>query len=233
MAHQKYVGSELDLFGTAMRWKTYYTNMIRPYLGTSVLEVGAGLGMTTQHLCANQHGRWVCLEPDPDLAARIEQRINQGRLSQCEVRNGILEQLPETDRFDSILYIDVIEHIYDDAAQLRQATNRLAYGGHLIILAPAHYFLFSEFDKSIGHHRRYTKQSLSAAVPDELSLTLLRYIDSLGLLLSLGNRFLNQRLPNKWQIDFWDRFIVPVSAISDKALNYRIGKSVLGIWQKS
>ena len=233
VAQFTYEGKELRLLGSAVNGKSYYSGMIKPYLGNCVLEVGAGLGMTTPHLCDGRVDRWVCLEPDPVQAKHIEERIRHRRLTGCcEVKTGTVDDLPDDNSFDSIVYINVLEHIYDDVTQLVRATDHLSSGGHLIVLAPAHLFLFSGFDIAVGHHRRYTKQSLSAAVPDGLGRVLLRYLDTLGLILSLGHRFRKKSLPEKWQVDFWDRFLVPISVRLDRSLNYRIGKSVLGVWQK-
>ena len=80
-----------------------------------VLEVGAGIGATCRTLINERVARWTCLEPDPELAKRIPR---DGPMARCEVRVGTLEELPRDRRFDAILYLDVIEHIVDDAAPL-------------------------------------------------------------------------------------------------------------------
>jgi hypothetical protein len=78
--------------------------------------------------------------------------------------------------------LDVLGHIEDDDAELRLAARYLRKGGHLIVLAPAHQFLYSPFDGAIGHFRRHCRRSLRAAAPPELSFVLLRYLDSAGLM---------------------------------------------------
>ena len=67
MSEFKYVGSELDLFAAALNWKTYWSRQIRPFLKGDILEVGAGIGSNTRFLDPGNAGRWVCLEPDPEL----------------------------------------------------------------------------------------------------------------------------------------------------------------------
>ena len=74
-----YAGSELEIFAHASNWKAYYKQIIRPYIGRDVLEVGAGLGATTAALCDGE-GQWVCLEPDAQLAGRIADSISNGKL---------------------------------------------------------------------------------------------------------------------------------------------------------
>lgn len=71
-----------------------------------------------------------------------------------------LAALPRDSRFDTILYIDVLEHIADDRAELVEAARRLNPGGYLVVLSPAHQWLFTAFDAAIGHVRRYTAKSL-------------------------------------------------------------------------
>lgn len=78
-----YVGTELDLFATAERWKAYVRRQVRPYLGRQVLEVGAGHGGTTRVLCGVEQECWVCLEPDRSLADRLIAAISAGELPDC------------------------------------------------------------------------------------------------------------------------------------------------------
>ncbi len=101
------------------------------------------------------------------------------------------------------------------------------------MLSPAHPWLYTPFDASIGHYRRYTRQSLRAAGPAGLRLTRLAYLDSAGMLASLGNRLLLQSaMPTPAQIGFWDRFLVPVSYLTDRLTGHRVGKSILGVWTR-
>jgi SAM-dependent methyltransferase len=229
-----YVGSELDLFAAADTWKSYVRRQVEPYLGRKVLEVGAGHGGTTRVLCGGQAARWVCLEPDPALADRLSASIDAGVLPECcQTLVGTLGDIGEQDRFDTLLYMDVLEHLEDDHGELARAADVLRTGGHLVVLAPAHQWLFSPFDESIGHYRRYTKHTLRAAAPDGLTLVKLDYLDSVGLLASLGNRLvLRSSMPNPRQIAVWDRLMVPLSRLVDPSLGHTLGKSVLAVWVK-
>jgi SAM-dependent methyltransferase len=231
-----YVGTELDLFAAAVNWKSYVRKQVAPYLGRDVLEVGAGHGGTTRVLCDGRADRWVCLEPDASLADRLVAAIGSGELPDCcRMRVGTLADLDEGDRFDTILYMDVLEHIADDRGELELAANRLRTGGHLIVLAPAHQWLFTPFDAAIGHHRRYDRSTLRDAAPRRgLSPVRLAYLDAVGMLASMGNRLvLKSDLPTPGQIAAWDRIMVPLSRLADPVLGYSLGKSVLGIWKRT
>jgi len=229
-----YVGNELELFQHATVWKKYFGEKIKPFLKERVLEVGAGMGSTTLNLCDGSQKQWVCLEPDPSLFQILKGRIEQQELpSCCTAMKGTLQDLPPSKKFDTIMYIDVIEHIENDAQELNRAVSLLEPGGFLIVLVPAHQFVFSEFDKSLGHYRRYNKEKLETIIPAGLKKEKLFYLDSLGLLASVVNKyFLKQDYPTLKQIIFWDKTIVRFSKVTDFLINYQTGKSLIGIWQK-
>jgi 2-polyprenyl-3-methyl-5-hydroxy-6-metoxy-1,4-benzoquinol methylase len=230
MTNYTYIGSELELFRAATHWKDYYYQMIRRYLGAAVLEVGAGIGGTTQVLCRQPHDRWLCLEPDGMLVAAFKAAADVPAI--CEIQQTVLADLPASETFDVILYIDVLEHIEADAAEVQRVAAHLKPGGFLVVLAPAHQWFFSPFDAAIGHYRRYNRASLKALAPQGLTLMQIKYLDSVGLLASLGSRFLGQKMPTPSQIKLWDNWMVPASRVFDRVFNYTIGKSVLGVWTK-
>lgn len=234
MTNYSYIGSELELFSEAWNWKSYYRDILRKYLGAEVLEVGAGIGSTTKLLCKQNQKRWVCLEPDSQLANRLQALINSGDLAKCcEKRVGTLLDISHQEAFDTIIYIDVLEHIKDDKTEVEIAISRLRSGGTLVVLAPAHQWLYTPFDAAIGHYRRYNKKMLSAIIPQDLKCIELMYLDCVGLIASLGNRFIiKSKMPNKQQIAIWDKTMVPVSRKIDPLIKFSVGKSVLGIWQK-
>jgi ubiquinone/menaquinone biosynthesis C-methylase UbiE len=228
-----YIGDELQTFALARNWKAYLAQQVRPFLGDDVLEVGAGLGETTQAFYTSAHRRWTLLEPDPTLADAARAKLLRGDLpAACAVRVGSTHILRSDELFDSILYIDVLEHIELDAAELTRATQHLRSYGHIIVLSPAHQLLYSPFDAHIGHFRRYNRRSLTAITPSAVRLVRLRYLDAVGMFASAANRaILRQEIPTRAQVLFWDRRMVPVSRVMDALLNYRVGKSILAVWR--
>jgi 2-polyprenyl-3-methyl-5-hydroxy-6-metoxy-1,4-benzoquinol methylase len=154
-ANYAYQGAELDLFATAQHWKTYWGGIVCQYLGSRVLEVGAGAGSTIRQLHNGQHEKWLALEPDARLAERIRHDKAKGIVpGNVEVRVETISDLRSWEMFDTVLYVDVLEHIADDRSELQNAARRLAPSGRLVVLAPAHQSLFSAFDTAIGHFRR-------------------------------------------------------------------------------
>jgi SAM-dependent methyltransferase len=222
----QYAGSELEIFEKAHNWKAYLRRSMARYLRGSVLEVGAGLGANTRQFASLNFDRWTCLEPDESLLEQIEPS------SWRELMLGDLSALDSSRLFDAILYIDVLEHIADDEGELRRASAHLSPGGALIVLSPAHPWLFTPFDRAIGHYRRYTRQSLQTIAPRHLRCEKLVYLDSAGMLASLANRLLlNQSMPTAAQIHTWDTYLVPCSRWIDPLFFGAVGKSVLGIWR--
>ena len=226
-----YVGNELEIFAQALYWKAYFSSVLAPF-GKRVLEVGAGVGATTSILCDGSQDEWLCLEPDKQLLAEVDAQISSGALPACcHTHAGIVYDLDPDTLFDSILYIDVLEHIEDDHAELQQSASHLAPGGRLIVLSPANPFLYSPFDKAIGHYRRYTRTSLAALNPPGCEQIKSVYLDSIGLFTSLANRLvIRQSLPTQAQILFWDRRLVPLSKFIDRLIGFRIGRSIISIW---
>jgi SAM-dependent methyltransferase len=229
-----YPGGELGLFARAARWKSYLAAEVSPFLGPRVLEVGAGLGATTRALASSPRRAWLCLEPDPSQAADLAARARGGELGQaCSVQAGTVGDLDPGARFDAVLYVDVLEHVADDRAELRAVARHIAPGGHLIVLGPAHPWLYSPFDAAVGHYRRYVAATLSVAAPLDLRLVRLRYLDAVGLVASAANRaLLRQSMPTLRQVLAWDRFMVPVSRVVDPWLGYSAGKSILAVWNR-
>ncbi|MEP7367335.1 MAG: class I SAM-dependent methyltransferase [Acidobacteriota bacterium] len=226
----QYEGAELDLFEKAVNWKAYWSSRIARYLRGDVLEVGAGIGANTALFATHAFDTWTCLEPDAALAARIV--LPAG--SRHHSRIGTTAALDAADQYDAILYIDVLEHIEEDAVELARASRHLRAGGHLIVLSPAWPFLFSPFDAAIGHYRRYTRAMLRAAARsthfDEQEVI---YLDSAGMLASAANcLLLRSAIPTLGQILLWDRRLVPISRRIDRFFGEHVGKTIIGVWEK-
>jgi len=233
METYKYLGQELTLFGKAVNWKSYLYDCIKPYLLGDVLEVGAGIGETTKALTKGMHERWVCLEPDMCFIALLKGKIENGYLpSYCEPLLGKMADLPQKKHYNTILYLDVMEHIEDDEREFAEALSRTKRGGYLVILSPAHQNLFSDFDRAVGHFRRYNQRMMKNFRCTNVELVCLRYLDSVGLGASLVNSMLLRRaMPSENQIFLWDKFMIPLSKMLDPILCHSVGRSILGVWK--
>lgn len=224
---------ELELFQHANNWKNYWFSHLRPYVRGKILEVGAGIGANIERFSKlAEVSESVALEPNPKLFDEGRKRF-QG-IPQVTWKSGTLNDLSPSEKFDTILYVDVLEHIENDREELVRASSHLNPGGHLCVLSPARPDLMSEFDRAVGHHRRYLSRDYRAITPTGTELIKVAYLDSLGMFLSLGNRLiLKSSSPALGQVLFWDRWVVPVSRVLDPLVGHRVGKTLIGIWKKS
>ncbi len=226
-----YIGDELTLFADAVNWKNYWSNTLEPLIGDKVLEVGAGIGSNTA-LLRRRNQQWTALEPDQTQANQI--RNSQPNDENLEIVCGFLSDISAEQQYDTLIYIDVLEHIENDLGEVKAAMSHLKPGGRLIVLSPAHQRFFSPFDKAVGHFRRYNKATLERLTPNKASIERLFYMDSVGCLASYANAvLLEASMPTKRQIWLWDKFMVPVSKVLDVLFNYSVGKTIVAVWKKT
>jgi ubiquinone/menaquinone biosynthesis C-methylase UbiE len=230
----EYPGNELELFSLAVNWKKYWTSRISSYIGDTVLEVGAGTGNNTIRLCRKEHKKWICLEPDKKLASELSALLGKNSHTvKCKIVNGKINDLRADDLFDTVLYIDVLEHIGNDREELVKIKRHIKPNGMLIILAPAHNLLYSNFDRSIGHYRRYNKRMLREIIPPCFEIVKMEYLDSAGVIASMANSLiLKKTIPTYRHIRIWDATLIPASRLIDLLTFHLIGKSILSICQK-
>jgi SAM-dependent methyltransferase len=229
----RYQGTELDNFAAATNWTRFLTKKFKKFVKGDVLEVGAGLGTMSNMLMSSETRSWTFVEPDEVMFQRLKTLKWQ---IPTQFFHGTLDQVEATSQFDTILYIDVLEHIEDDLAEVKKAYQRLRKGGVLILSCPAFQFLYNDFDRGVGHFRRYRKNDFQkladAALPGSRN-HILRYVDPMGFLLQLTNKlFLKTKHPKRSQILLWDQVFVPISRVVDPLTQFIAGKTVLGVWEK-
>ncbi len=156
---------ELEILVNANRYQNWLVDVVRPYLGRRVLELGSGIGNMSRHLPIQE--RLVLSEINPDLVKILETRIAP-RAGQSVVLVNPQTALAETFReenFDTVLSFNVLEHIDDDIAMMRDLLQLLSESKspgpkRIITLVPAHQWAYGEVDKAFEHHRRYSVPSI-------------------------------------------------------------------------
>jgi SAM-dependent methyltransferase len=164
----------------ARNYNEWLFSRARPYLGRRVLDVGAGVG-TFADLAGRAGAAVVALEPEPAFAAHMRQRF-EGR-PEVTVVEGDGGDLPEDvgADFDSILCVNVLEHLRDDVTALEGFRARLATGGRVLLLVPAHRFLYGGYDRAAGHERRYERGELGHKLEAaEFEVETLRHVNPVG-----------------------------------------------------
>jgi SAM-dependent methyltransferase len=169
----------LDRMAEADNYNDWLFERARPYLGRRVLDFGAGVGTFTERLA--EHAEVVALEPDSGFVPRLRERF--AGCDDVTVVLGTDEEIPALGAFDSIVSLNVLEHIRDDEAVLRRLGEALVPGGHLLLLVPAHQALFGRIDENVGHERRYGRGALRRRLTGAgLKPLELRYVNPVGAL---------------------------------------------------
>jgi len=209
--------------------KTNYTawifELVAPYLGARVLEVGAGHGTITARLA--QEGRQVVAT---DLSARCVRILEEKFAAEpnVEILTGSIDVAAAGGPYDTAVLVNVLEHIEDDQQALHQLASLLAPGGRLILWVPAFNFLYSDFDRKIGHFRRYRirdlRQKLSQA---GLEANDVRYVNPIGAAgWFLLARVLRRDPVSGRPVDLLDRYLVPVLKVLDRHVRPPFGQSL-------
>jgi 2-polyprenyl-3-methyl-5-hydroxy-6-metoxy-1,4-benzoquinol methylase len=151
----------LDSLAATRRFNRWMADTVRPLVGQRVLEVGAGIGNMTQHL-ARGRKTYVASDIDEEHLARLRVRfLGRPNLSirRCDLTNPADFQ-PFHRQFDSVVCLNVVEHVADDLAALRNIRSALAPGGRAIILVPQDQKAYGTLDEVLGHYRRYSESEL-------------------------------------------------------------------------
>jgi SAM-dependent methyltransferase len=217
----------LDEAGNFNRW---VGDAIRPFVRGRVLEVGCGTGTYTQ-LLAGWADEVVALDIDPYFAAAARARFADR--PRVRVIEADARKLPELGRFETIVMLDVLEHIEDDAGMLAMLAERLAETGRLVLKVPALQCLYGALDAAIGHHRRYSRRSLAAAAGRAgLSLADCRPFNLAAAPgWWLNGRLLGRTHPPEAQLRLYDR-LVPVFRLIDRLTGPLVGTSLIATAQR-
>ena len=150
-----------SLDSSTPNYADWIVSLLEPHLGTRVLEVGAGHGTITTRLAHN--GRSVVAS---DLSERCVHELHERFADDpnVEVQLSRVEDLDADELFDSVVLVNVLEHIDDDLGTLRAIRARLRPGGKVLIFSPALNALYSKFDDRIGHVRRYHRSQLATTL---------------------------------------------------------------------
>ncbi len=230
-----YAGRELEAMGEALNYERWIMEAFRPHLGARVLELGGGIGRFSRQLLKEPIRELVILEPAANLFPLLEYAVATDERARA-VRGGdaLLPAIRGAGSMDSVVCVNVLEHIQDDASALRGIAEVLRRGGRLLLFVPALKALYGSLDKAFGHHRRYGYSELAAKVSEAgLEIQLLRYFNAPGALawLIAGRLFRRTRLSRR-AVRLYDRAIVPVAAAVERCVRMPFGQSLLVIAER-
>lgn len=225
-----YCGTELAAMAEARRYHRWILRQFASYLGTRVLEVGAGTGTFSHYLLEDAKvPELVLLEPARNLFPILARRY--AGVANAHLLQGNLTEHAESLTTDSVVMVNVLEHVANDVECLEASRRILSRGGHLLLFVPASPLLYGSLDKAFGHYRRYTKKGLSAKLEHAgFKIRKLRYFNLPGFASwFLAGRILKRRTLQASSVRFYDRWIVPISSRLEGHWEPPIGQSLLAV----
>lgn len=203
----------------------YQYSLIAPHSGRSVLEIGAGTGALSARMSGAD--RLVVTDVDPEAVDHLTQRFADR--PQVEVRSLNLvagETLDEP--VDTALAVNVLEHLVDDAEALRTLSRSVRPGGSVVLFVPGYDQLYGDFDRKVGHVRRYTPDTLRAAAERAgLAVTSCRPVNLLGgLAWWAAVRKGGTGSPRPRMVRVYDRIVVPLTRALERFWIPPFGQSI-------
>jgi len=218
----------LDNLDGADNYAAWIFEQVQPHLGDAVLEVGAGHGTFTEILSA-RGARVVATDVSQRCADVLRERFAADE--RVTVVHGGADAVAGQPPFDSAVLINVLEHIPDDDGALRDLAATLRPGGRLILWVPAFQLLYSDFDRKIGHYRRYRKGELKEQLTRAgYQVAEIRYVNSVGALAWLVVARLMHRAPTGGRsVKIYDSCFVPVLKRLEGRRGAPFGQSVFAV----
>src|SRR2546423_1456953 len=218
----------LERMAAAPRYNRWMFDRLRPWVGRRVLEIGAGIGNMSAFFADRE--RVVLTDTEAYYPGGLSQRFaDRPHVSVAELRLPTVSPALAAERLDTVVCLNVLEHIEDDRASLRAMHDLLQPGGRLVLLVPSLRALYGTLDEALGHFRRY--------VPDELRTKLqaagfrVRHLEYFNLAGVPGwwltGRVLHRRLIPTGALR-WYEALVPLFRL-ERLLPWRIGQSLIAI----
>jgi SAM-dependent methyltransferase len=217
----------LDNLDDAANYAEWIVDLVAPYLKGEIVELGAGHGTMSERL--RHLGRLTVCDPSPLAAQRLGARFEDA--PDVTVLAADINTTMAGASFDGAVMINVLEHIEDDLEALSAIYDGLRPGGVLAVYVPAHEVLYSEFDRLIGHHRRYRRSTLLQVLSRSgFEIVELRYVNLPGMLAWLFIARILRRTPSRSRLlDVFDRVVVPAIRTIEDRWSIPTGTSLLAI----
>ena len=233
-----YPGKDLEAMSFAVKYHRWLLNEFRPFIGTNIVEVGAGKGSFSEMLLDASPESLSLVEPSEmfvDLERNISTNNNGTRVSfYHSIFEAARPEIVSASRPDTIIYVNVLEHIEDDDRELELIRETLNDGGRCLIFVPAMRALFSEFDRDLGHFRRYRKGELESKVKNAgFKILRSKYFDFAGVApWFVKYRMLRSRSLGGGAVSLYDNLVVPIMRNVESIVSPPIGKNILLVAEK-
>lgn len=220
----------------ADNYNLWILGLFAEYIGQSLLEIGTGQGNFKRYLPQLQH--YISTDVDAEVIARAQQRDPEGIYIQADVTAAHWGKTVGIQKIDTVLCVNVLEHIPDAPSAVHNMLQILQPGGHLLLFVPAFQALYSDMDKMAGHLKRYRKKDIKQLLRDQPAIALkLEYFNAVGGVGWWANQFfkhdnLDSQAINR-QIQVFDQYVVPIAKRVDYVTSAFFGQSVIAVIQKT
>lgn len=222
---EAYPGKDLEAMTFAHHYHRWIRDHFRPHLGSRIGEVGAGIGEFSALLLEAGAESLIAWEPSANLHPALERRF-----SDDERVTVIRERFtpPEGQLLDALFYVNVLEHIADDEAELVTARRALLPNGRLCLFVPALPRLYSKHDRGVGHFRRYRRRDLQDKLHRAgFAIREARWFDIAGILPWWFFYRVLGKTVTSGAVGGYDRWVVPVMRRVETLVPPPIGKNLL------
>ena len=231
-----YVGKDLEAMSFAVNYHKWILEEFRPFLGKRLVEVGAGTGSFSEMLIGEKPEDLALIEPS-EMFEFLEQNISQiETAARVNYYNSIFSETADLlhAKPDTIIYVNVLEHIEDDRGELQKVYETLEPGGHCLIFVPALMSLYGAFDEKVGHFRRYTKNELEEkGKAAGFKIAKSKYFDFVGIFpWYIKYKLLKSDSLESGAVTAYDKFAVPITKQFERFLKFPVGKNILTVLQK-
>ena len=231
-----YAGKDLEAMSFAVNYHRWILSIFEPYLGARVVEVGAGTGSFSELLLERRLESLSLVEPSTAMYQQLCERVaeSQNVTTYNDIFENVAEEIRSAERPDSIIYVNVLEHIADDVHELSVINKTLDAGGRILIFVPALRWLHGSYDRQINHFRRYTRTELEKkCVAAGFKVIASRYFDLFGVLpWWVKYKVLQSNNMEPGAVRFYDQRLVPIAKVLESTLSPPLGKNVLLIGEK-
>lgn len=224
-----YSGTELDAMAEAANYCCWILRYFAPYLGKRVVEIGAGTGTFSELLLKSERtDELVLFEAAHNLFPLLRERFAGRRVS---LHCGPFDLSQLAGPADSVVLVNVLEHVADDRELLSQIYQALRPGGSLLLFVPALEWNYGSLDKAFEHHRRYSKRGLKREIRTAgFHIERVRYVNMMGIASwFFAGKVLRQTTLKPAQVRWYDRWIIPWSFRLERMCEPPLGQSLLAI----
>ena len=211
----------------APAYRQWEYDLVAPFLGRSILEVGSGIGYFGEKLVESGRDRVVLSDTDAFCLQSLRDAY-AGRPDVEVAEVGLPGQVEIGEPVETVVAMNVLEHIEDDAQALRDLAAVVTPGGRIVLWVPAYMQLYGEFDRKVGHFRRYTPETMRATVERAgLHVRTARPVNLLGgVAWWVAVRRGGASKPDRRLVWLYDNVVVPTSRAVEKHIQPPFGQSV-------